>query len=149
MKKLFWLLPTRYPVKRSTILAPYIVLGLFVGAPVIWWMLPTAEGIKAKRVTRAVRSLPIGITRNQVAALLHKEDMGAQTGYITGEELSTPSSDMEDNGYTAKDLSGYYVASIAHTSKSLIGECDTYYFFFFNKKERLIKVTVQEQCIGL
>lgn len=91
----------------------------------------------------------MGSTKNQVAALLHKEGMGGQTAYISGEQLSIPGSDMDNNGYTSKDLSGYYEASIFHTSKSLIGDCGTYYCFFFDKKGGLIKVTIQERCIGL
>jgi hypothetical protein len=134
---------------KASILAPYLVLVLFFGGLVVWWAMPTREGLKARRVTRAALSLPVGSTKNQVAALLHKEGMGGQASYISGKDLIYSSSDMSDNGYTSKDLIGYYVASIFHTSKAIIGDCGTYYCFFFDKKGGLLKVTVQDRCIGL
>ena len=132
---------------KASILAPYLVLVLFFGGLVVWWAVPTREGLKARRVTRAVLSLPIGSTKNEVAALLHQENMNAS--YISDKQGLDDESNVTDNGYTSKDLSGYYGASIFHTSKAIIGDCGTYYCFFFDKKGGLLKVTVQNRCIGL
>jgi len=122
------------------------VLAVFVGFSV-WWSSPTPGSLKAKRVTRAALSLPVGSTKQQVAALLHRESLEAS--YVNDKEGIDFTSDVRNNGYSSANLSGYYVAIIRNSSRVIIGEADTCYFFFFDKKGRLLKATSQEEFIGL
>ena len=133
-------------MKVLTLLSCGFLAAFFVGL-VLWWTLPTPEGVRAAALTRAASQLPVGSTKAQVAALLHRARANAD--FISTKEQLDYTSEVADNGYTSKDLSGCYVASIFHTSKALIGDCGTYYAFFFDKKGRFLKFTSQDQCIGL
>jgi len=113
----------------------------------VWWSLPTAESLRAKRVTLAALSLPIGSTKQQVTVLLHRESLNAS--YVSDKEGLDYGSDLRNNGYSSANLSGYYTAIVRNSSRSFIGEADTCYFFFFDKKGRLLKATSQEEFVGL
>lgn len=114
----------------------------------VWSALPSRESLKAKRVTHAALSLPIGSTKAQVAALLHKE--GMEASYVHHKEGTDFDSDVINNRHTSSNLDDYYIAVIHNTSGGFLNPVsgDTCYSFFFNKKERLIKVTIKELLTG-
>ena len=126
-----------------------VVLG-FVAVclviPTIWLMIPTPQANKVNRMKIITSSLPMGLTKEQVASLLNKEEIDSV--YQRVDEDST-GSDMTDFGFKPADLSGYTVGWVRGTPRDIIGECGVYFNFYFDKKGKLIKVTDETRCIGL
>ena len=88
----------------------------------------------------------MGLTKEQVASLLNKEEIDSV--YQRVDEDST-GSDMTDFGFKPADLSGYTVGWVRGTPRDIIGECGVYFNFYFDKKGKLIKVADETRCIGL
>ena len=131
-------------------LVPFGIPALFMVGVAVWWTLPTPEGVRANRLTRAALQVPVGSTKAQVAAMLHKQGMGDQSIYYSAKDGDLEfNSDVRDSGYKSSFLSGYYCVYVHNSSRALIGQCSTYAYFFFDKKSRLLKATTQKRCIGL
>lgn len=108
--------------------------------------IPTFNYLKAARISHAVINFPLGSSKAQVATFLKNEDL--EYGYVDGKDLDF-SSDMDDNGYTSADLSGYTHAIIRNVSFGFPISCDVEYCFFFDKKGKLIKATAEKTLTGL
>jgi len=121
------------------------MMAVFIGSS-IWSSLPTPESVKAQRVTRAALSLPHGSTKQQVAALLHRESLN--DSYISIKEGLDYDSDVRNSGYSQSKLSGYYAVMIRNTSWNFPVSGDTYYCFFFDKKKKFLKTTVKDILTG-
>jgi hypothetical protein len=117
-----------------------------VGA-VLLGKMPNRNFLQAKRVTSAVLLLPLGSSKSQVTALLKSEDL--EHSYTGDQEGIDFSSDVSANGYTSADLDGYIVAIIRDTSIGFLTSGNVQYFFFFDKKGKLLKTTVAELATGL
>lgn len=89
----------------------------------------------------------MGLTKAQIASILNKE--GVPSVYERIDKNFMGASDVTDFGFSAADLSGYTVAYIRGTPRSIIGGCSVYFNFYFDKKGKLIKVVNQTRCIGL
>ncbi len=108
--------------------------------------IPSRNYLKAKRVSRAALSLPVGSSKAQVAAFLKNE--GLEHSYVGDKEGIDFTSAVSDNGYTSANLSGYMVAIIRNTSGGFMFSGDVQYFFFFDKKGKLLKATAEEIMTG-
>ena len=107
---------------------------------------PSRNYFKAKRVSRAVLGLPLGSSKAQVSAFLKSE--GLEHSFVDDKEGIDFTSAVSDNNYTSADLSGYAVAIIRNTSGGFIISGDVQYFFFFDKKGKLLKATAEEIFTG-
>ncbi len=127
-----------------------VVLGFIAAClviPTIWLMIPTPQAKKVNRIKIIMSSLPMGLTKEQVASLLNKEEIDSH--YQSIDEFSIYDSDVKDSGFKPTDLSGYTVGWVRGTPRDIIGECGVYFNFYFDKKGKLIKVIDETRCIGL
>lgn len=127
-----------------------VVVGFIAAClviPAIWLMIPTAQARKVNRMKIITPSLPMGLTKEQVASLCAIE--GVPSVYQSVDENSTGDSAVTDFGFTPADLSGFTVAYVHGTPRTIIGQCSVYFNFYFDKKGKLIKVINQKRCIGL
>ena len=56
---------------------------------------------------------------------------------------------VHESGCTFKGLNGYYCVYVHNSSRALIGQCSTYFYFFFDRQGKLLKYAAQNRCIGL
>lgn len=127
-----------------------VVLGFIAAClviPTVWLMIPTPQANKVNRMKIITSSLPMGLTKEQIASLLNKE--GIDSHYQIIDEFSIYASDVKDFGFKPNDLSGYTVSWVHGTPRDIIGQCSVYFNFYFDKKGKLIKVAEQKRCIGL
>ena len=125
-------------------LSVLLVLGVVVVA--LWDGLPNRNELKARRVSEAVLSLPVGSSRARVISFLDSE--GLEYSYVGSKADIVFTSAVRDNGYSSEDLSGYIVAIIRNTSSSLLVSGNVQYFFFFNKQGELLKATAEDVFTG-
>lgn len=106
-----------------------------------------ANNLKARRVTPAVLKIPVGSTKEQVTAFLKAESL--EHSYIGNAEEIDFDSEVANNGYSSANLSGYIVSIVRNTSSGFLVSGDLQYFFFFDKKGKLIKTTAKKVFTGL
>ena len=127
-----------------------VVLGFLLiclAIPLIWWRWPDAQSRRAQRMIRVVVDMPKGSTRKQVQVALQNADVEFNYQRVT-DELSLDSR-VARSGHTVSDLSGYVVAYVHDTPKSIIGSCSVLRYFLFDKKGALTEVLEDQGCIGL
>ena len=121
-----------------------IVFGILGSAFV--GQIPSRNYFKARRISEAVLSLPVGSSRARVTAFLDSEEL--EYSYVGDEDDIDFTSAVRDNGYSWEDLSGYIVSIIRNTSRGLLVSGDVQYFFFFDKSGNLLKATAKEVFTG-
>ena len=112
----------------------------------LWTYLPNPNYYKATTFTQKVLRLPVGSSKAHVAALLKNE--GLSYSYVGDKEGIDFTSAVMNQGYTSANLSGYMVAIIRDTSRGVLITGDVQYFFFFDKKGKLLKATADEVFTG-
>lgn len=132
---------SRLLILLGSILAMLIITIAFVG------QFSLANYFKAQRITPAVLKIPVGSTKEQVAAFLKAEGLGYD--YIGDAKGIDSTSAVADNGYSSANLSGYMVSIIRNTSSGFLVYGNRQYFFFFDKEGKLIKATAKEVFTGL
>lgn len=130
---------------QARVILGYIAACLVI--PVIWLMIPTAQARKADRMKIITSSLPMGLTKEQVASVCNNE--GIDSHYQPIDEYSIYDSDVKESGFKPANLSGYTVGWVRGTPRTVLGECGVYFNFYFDKKGKLIKIANQTRCIGL
>ena len=125
-------------------LAVLFIVGI-IGAAFVG-QLPGRNYLEARRVSRAVLALPLGLSKSQVEVFLQGEELGYS--YIGNEKDIDFSSAVSDNGYSSANLSGYMVAIIRNTSGGLMVSSAVQYYFFFDHKGELVKATAEKIMTG-
>ena len=135
-------------MKNFKWLAAGLIMFFVVGVVGAAFMgkIPSRNSIKAKRVSHTVLRFPVGSSKAQIAAFLKQE--GLEHSYVGDKEGIDFTSAVSDNGYSSANLSGYMVAIIRDTSGGFMFSGDVQYFFFFDKKGKLIKATAEEILTG-
>jgi hypothetical protein len=111
------------------------------------WAIASPNYFKAQRFTHVISSLPIGSSKDRVEALLRQE--GLEHSYVSDRSSIDFTSAVSDNGYRSRDLSGYIVAIVRHTSGGILVSGDRQYFFFFDLEDKLLKAIAKEVLTGL